>query len=252
MSSFRFGRLWSRLERGGRKLFSTSSAKQRAFNRIFEPKVLFIQGCILAGGFGYSYYRYKSHLEHQEWQANTSEYVKSTGRPQLGGPFTLVDTSGKPVTEAHFRGKWCYYYFGFNHCPEICPAEMEKMCKVVDAVDAKYGEGTLTPIYISVDPGRDSCKEIADYLKDFSPKFVGLTGTPKQIEQATRHWRVYYNVPDLYESREDYLVDHSIMHYLMSPNLEFVAFFSKEYTVPDITRKVVKHIEAYNARTSPF
>ena len=80
------------------------------------------------------------------------------------------------LCQAHLKGKWLLIYFGFTNCPEICPAEMEKVSKAVDEVEAKYGEGTILPVFISIDPERDSAGLIKEFLEDYNPKFVGLVG----------------------------------------------------------------------------
>ncbi|RNF26298.1 cytochrome c oxidase assembly factor, partial [Trypanosoma conorhini] len=120
--------------------------------------------------------------------------VETRGRPALGGPFVLVKTDGEPVTQAEFLGSWTFFYFGFTHCPEICPVELNRMSKVVDAVRARRPKDRILPLFVSCDPRRDSLEAIAEYLSDFHPDFIGLVGTPKQVNDACKSYRIYYSL----------------------------------------------------------
>src|SRR6185312_12588134 len=116
--------------------------------------------------------------------------VTTTGKALIGGPFTLVGKDGKPVTDQDFRGKYMLVFFGFTHCPDICPAELQMVAEALDRLGDKANE--VIPIFISVDPERDTPEVLAAYVKSFGPKFVGLTGSPDQIAAATKAYRVSY------------------------------------------------------------
>lgn len=164
--------------------------------------------------------------------------VAVTGKPDLGGPFVLVNQDGQPVTDATYRGQYLLIYFGFAHCPDICPSELVRIGKVVDETIKTTGNiYELKPIFISVDPNRDSVGVLNHYAQDFHHNIEYLTGTNDQIAKITRFFRVYFSKVDEDEDG-DYLVDHSIVLYLISPEGEFLDFFTQRMQVTDIVNKI--------------
>lgn len=140
--------------------------------------------------------------------ADASSRVESYGKPMLGGPWSLVDASGKPVTSGDFLGKYVLLYFGFTFCPDICPNELVKMARVVNSIDeSKEHVGKVVPMFITLDPYRDTCEQVGAYVADFHPRMVGLTGTPGQVAKAAKAYRVYFSEVDKKEGEEanDYL-----------------------------------------------
>jgi protein SCO1/2 len=167
--------------------------------------------------------------------------VETRGKPALGGPFTLVNTDGEIVSQLDFLGHWTFFYFGFTHCPEICPVELNRMTKVVDEVRRAKPNHKIVPLFVSCDPRRDSLLAIKEYLSVFHKDFVGLVGTPQQVDDACKSYRIYYSVPaDDQNTKEDYLIDHSIAIFLFDPNGQFVEFFGNRYDEKEITAKVTK------------
>lgn len=154
----------------------------------------------------------------------------------LGGPFSLTDHHGRPVTERDFAGRWMLVYFGFTYCPDVCPTELGIMA---DAIDTMGDAGErVTPVLISVDPERDTPEQLADYVSRFHPRMVGLTGTPEQVAEVARAYRVYYakvNRPEMTE----YLVDHSSFMYLVGPDGRVRALFRPE-TAPEAIASAVQ------------
>lgn len=172
--------------------------------------------------------------------------VETRGRPALGGPFVLVNTKGEPVSQAEFLGSWAFFYFGFTHCPEICPVELNRMSHVVDAVRAARPQERIAPLFVSCDPRRDSLEAIDEYLSVFHPDFIGLVGTPKQVNDACRSYRIYYSIPAEEDAeQEDYLIDHSIAIFLFDPQGRFVDFFGNRYDEREITEKVLHYMSEY-------
>jgi len=138
--------------------------------------------------------------------------------------FNLINHKGEKKTKEDFMGKWLLLYFGFTHCPDICPEELEKITDIVSAINEDNKLPDLQPVFVSVDPRRDTPEAMSEYLKDFHPTFVGLTGTEEEIEAAAKSYRVYYSVGPI-DADEDYIVDHSMNMYLMNPRGDFVDFY---------------------------
>jgi cytochrome oxidase Cu insertion factor (SCO1/SenC/PrrC family) len=107
-------------------------------------------------------------------------------------------------------------YFGFTHCPDICPDELDKMAEIIDRVkEATKGENIFLPVFITCDPARDTPQVLREYLREFHPDIIGLTGTYEQVKHVCKQYRVYFSTPKDVTPGEDYLVDHSIYFYLM-------------------------------------
>ena len=114
-------------------------------------------------------------------------------------------------------------YFGFTHCPDICPDELDKMAEIIDKVkEATKDDKAFLPVFITCDPVRDTPEVLGAYLKEFHPDIVGLTGTYEQVKHVCRQYRVYFSTPKDVKPGEDYLVDHSIYFYLMGKNDHFL------------------------------
>ncbi len=147
-----------------------------------------------------------------------------SARALIGGPFTLTDQDGKRVTDQDYRGKYMLVVFGYTTCPDVCPAELQTMANAMDALGAKADQ--VNPIFITVDPERDTVERVAGYVKNFHTRFIGLTGSPEEIKQAARSYRVYYAKAEDKGSATDYLMDHSAFMYLMDPQGEYVTHFA--------------------------
>ncbi|KAJ8245601.1 hypothetical protein GJAV_G00272490 [Gymnothorax javanicus] len=146
------------------------------------------------------------------------ERVEQLKQAAVGqGDFSLLDHTGRRRTKSNFRGSWVLLYFGFTHCPDICPDELEKMSGVVRALDQDPKLPRVQPVFISVDPERDDVPAMARYVKDFHPRLIGLTGTPEEVQQVSRAYRVYYNAGPK-DDDNDYIVDHTVLIYLLSPD----------------------------------
>lgn len=200
---------------------------------------------LIATGAGLIFYydrEKKRHIEDINTASNAVKQGPSAGKAAIGGPFNLVNHDGKSVTDKDFLGKWNLIYFGFTHCPDICPDELQKLAAAVDKIKEKAGI-EIVPVFISVDPERDNVEQVREYVKEFHPKLVGLTGKPDEIKKAARAYRVYYMKTE--EEGSDYLVDHSIIMYLMDPNMGFVKFFGKNNDVDTLTDGIINEIKQY-------
>ncbi len=143
----------------------------------------------------------------------------------LGGPFSLTDQTGKPVTERDYAGRWMLIYFGYSFCPDVCPTELGTMAAALDQL-GPAGE-RVVPVFISVDPQRDTPEHLADYVGRFHPRMQGLTGRPEQVAEAARRYRVYYTKVQRPETT-DYLMDHSSFIYLVGPDGRVRSLFRPE------------------------
>ena len=156
------------------------------------------------------------------------------GAPSIGGPFTLTDHSGKRVTDQDFRGKPTIIYFGFAYCPDVCPTSLLLMQTAVDQLGPQAAS-KVNLLLISVDPERDTPAALKEYVGQFGPTMVGLTGTPDQVAAAAKAFRVYYQkVPG--KGGAPYLVDHSSIFYLMDRNFRFAKHFTHQAKAEDIAR----------------
>ncbi len=148
---------------------------------------------------------------------------EASGRALIGGPFSLVEPSGKRVSDKEFAGRPMLVYFGFTHCPDVCPAGLQVIAAALDRMGDK-AKG-ITPLFITVDPERDTPELLGKYVKSFHPDIVGLSGTPEDIAAVTKAYRVYAKkVPDE-ERPGEYNVDHSSFMYLMDASGAFVKHF---------------------------
>lgn len=139
----------------------------------------------------------------------------------IGGPFTLENGDGKRVTDKDFRGKYILVYFGYTFCPDVCPTTLNAVADAVDRLGPNASR--LQPLFITVDPKRDTPAVVKQYASAFGSKIEGLTGTPDQIAQVAREYRVYYAEHRTGPGPNDYSMDHSSVLYLMSPTGAFIA-----------------------------
>jgi len=169
----------------------------------------------------------------------------AAGKPAIGGPWSLVDLEGKLVTNKSFEGKWLLLYFGFARCPDICPSEMMKVAKVMDTLKEEHPElyKKVVPLFVSVDPARDSLSALKAYARDFHPDYVFLTGSPIQVQKMAKSYRVYVSKAD--ETADgDYLVDHSIVVYFHDDEGELSDCFTQSMRPTDIIEKMVSLLRA--------
>ena len=139
----------------------------------------------------------------------------------LGGPFTLEDGNGKQVSDRDFRGKYMLVYFGYTFCPDVCPTTLNEVADALDRLGPKADR--LQAIFITVDPRRDTAAVVKQYAAAFSPRLLGLTGTPEQIAKVAKEYRVYYAEHRTGPGPDDYSMDHSSILYLMGPDGKFIA-----------------------------
>ena len=158
--------------------------------------------------------------------------VSETGQPQVGGPFTLTNQDGQPVDQTILNGKWTLVFFGFTYCPDFCPTTLATL----NAVQGRLGADAdkLQIVFISVDPERDTPRQLKDYLSSegFPRGVIGLTGTPEQIKQAAQSYRAFYQKVG---EGETYTMNHSLTVYLMGPDGQFRTAIAHDMDPDDAT-----------------
>ena len=169
------------------------------------------------------------------WTWNPVQSAEQKPRPfsfmpvgGIGGAFTLIDHNGKTVTDANFRGRYMLVFFGYTFCPDVCPTALQTIAKVMDLLGAKADK--VQPVFISVDPERDTPKVLKSFMENFHPRMVGLTGSPEQVAAAAKVYRVYFAKAN---DEDEYLMDHSANIYLMGPDGKFVTYFRHGGFTPD-------------------
>ncbi|KAL8770228.1 MAG: hypothetical protein Q9209_004070 [Squamulea sp. 1 TL-2023] len=269
----------------------TSSSSHRAYKTVeqarsqhrtgpFSPRsaVLFLT----VGAGLWLYFRYEKERVERKRIADSS---KGVGKPKVGGKFEMVDQEGRPWTEQNIKGGFTLVYFGFTHCPDICPEELDKMSRIIDLINGPPTSSTapipppppplpttlsksdpsvsptttnpstppvsidpntptpprppILPLFISCDPARDTPSVLKEYLSEFHPSIVGLTGTWQQVKDMCRAYRVYFSTPEGVKPGQDYLVDHSIYFYVMDPDGDFIECIGRQHT-PESGAKIIK------------
>ncbi len=161
--------------------------------------------------------------------------IMLTGAADIGGPFRLIDHTGKRVTEADFKGRYMLLFFGYTHCPDVCPAELQTMGRAMDRLAAKGDK--IVPVFISVDPERDSPAILKGYVAAFHPSMVGLTGSAAEIKAAAKAYKVYYRKqPGAKPGDTKILMDHTSFIYLVGPDGKVVALI-RGGTRPEVLAK---------------
>ncbi len=148
------------------------------------------------------------------------------GANVIGGPFELVDHHGNTVTEADVMDKPSLVYFGYTFCPDICPLDTARNADAVYKLDDQGIE--VQPVFITIDPARDTPEVVAEYVEVFHPRMIGLTGSEAQVKAASQAYKTYYQKQD--SDDEYYLVDHSTSAYFMMPEHGFISHFGRAHT----------------------
>lgn len=161
-----------------------------------------------------------------------------TGEALIGGEFSLHDSKGITFTDKNLKGKYSLVYFGFTHCPDICPTVLTVIGGALDDLNDIERSQTQA-IFISVDPSRDTDEQLDAFVSQFHPKLIGLTGTEKEVEQTAEAFKVYYNkVEQGNFTGDNYLVDHTSITYLMDKNGKYIAHFSAKSSIEEISSKL--------------
>ena len=196
------------------------------------PLTVFIVLSLVTGAVGAASWGY---LRSQSATvADASPPVTDTSPPEeeFGGSFSLIDQFGMRRTDMEFRGRYMLIFFGYTYCPDVCPTTLAVQAEALDKIGARAGR--IVPIFITVDPKRDTPDQLKSYLSAFEarppssrPNFIGLTGTDEEIAKVAEAYRVYYRAHIDGRSAIGYSVDHTGDVYLMNPEGKFVAYYSQ-------------------------
>lgn len=150
--------------------------------------------------------------------------TRTSGTALVGGPFNLVRQDGIRITEKDLQGHYSLIFFGYTYCPDVCPAGLQVMSAALEKLGGRADN--IQPVFITIDPERDTAEVLASYVENFHPRLIGLTGSAEDVARAAKAYRVYYAKAKGEEAGEDYLMDHSSIIYLMGPKGEFVKHFT--------------------------
>ncbi|MAG98831.1 MAG: hypothetical protein CMM08_19330 [Rhodospirillaceae bacterium] len=196
-------------------------------------------------------------IDASEQQARGSGAAPNAGfvpltPPTQGGPFNLIDHRGRAVSDRDYRGSFLLVFFGYTYCPDVCPTELQTISQVLDLLGAEDG-AKVQPLFVSVDPERDTPQVLADYVDAFHPRIVGLTGSAEQIATAARAFHVGYMKLPLPSEDEDegkslaegdeYGMAHSATTYLVGPRGRILATYPRGVAPEDLAGEVRKYLK---------
>ena len=193
----------------------------------------------LAVGFGFSWYLARQQpvkLEAGLWLGDQARALPD---------FELVDHNKRPLVRSDFNGRWSLMFFGFTHCPDICPASMQVMSDMVAAIDDPDVVEDLRIYFISVDPERDTPELLSSYVSYFNPAFTGATAAPEKLLPLTRSLGIRHQISNRVEGSATYDVEHSSSIVLINPQAEFAGLFSAPHDALAMARDMTRIVE-YN------
>jgi protein SCO1/2 len=203
---------------------------------------ILVLAALMLVGIGIWAFVHRDRLERLSSQGE-NQPSKAIAGVTIGGPFTLTNHRGETVTEKSFDGRWRLVFFGFIHCPDICPTKLTNLGMVMELLGDQAAK--IVPIFVTVDPERDTVAVMKDYVAAFDSRLVGLTGSPAQIDAMVKSFRVYaQKVPlkDKPESR-DYTVDHSAYTYIFGPNNEFIDVMAYDLTPEKMAERIRSNLQ---------
>ena len=158
------------------------------------------------------------------WMSQRLDRQQGSGVALVGGPFTMTDQNGRRVTEKDFLGKHMLVFFGYTYCPDICPTELQVMMAALDQLGPDAEK--VQPVFVSIDPARDTPEVMKAYVENFGSRLIGLTGSPEEVAAMAKAYRTYYAKSGDTSSPDAYLMDHSSIIYLMGTDGRFVKHFA--------------------------
>ena len=165
---------------------------------------------------------------------------KQTTGALVGGPFELVDHTGRAVTDEDFRGRFLLVYFGFTTCPDVCPTALQEMTQALDLLGGQGNE--IQPLLVTIDPERDTPAVLADYVAQIHPRLIGLTGSAAQIKAVADGYKVFYAKAESDDG--DYLMDHTSILYLLDREGRYAAHFGHDIPPDDLAKAIQRQLDA--------
>jgi protein SCO1/2 len=191
--------------------------------------LLIASAAVLAGGIAAAMITLKMRTITASAPATVPGEIRIGGDVAIGGPFTLTDQNGHRVSDKDFAGRFMLVYFGYTYCPDVCPTELNTMALALDKLGTRV---RVVPVFITIDPARDTPQALKAYLASFGPAFVGLTGTDDEIATVAKAYRVYYKKGE--GEGDTYLMDHTSLLYLVGPDGKLAALFRTGASPDDI------------------
>ncbi|MEL6648150.1 MAG: SCO family protein [Pseudomonadota bacterium] len=164
------------------------------------------------------------------------------GTAAIGGPFELVSETGETVTDEQVIDQPTLIYFGYTFCPDVCSIDVSRNAVAVDILEEDHGT-IVQPVFISIDPKRDTPEVVADYTEIMHPRMLGLTGSEDQVKAASQAYRTFYKAHDQ-DDDEFYLVDHSTLSYLVFPEQGFAEFFRRDASPEEMAERIQCFVDA--------
>jgi protein SCO1/2 len=207
--------------------------------RLKRTALLSLLALIVGSGVGYI------QIQMAKAPSITGDAPMAVAGADIGGPFTLVDQNGKTVTEKNFGGQYKLIYFGFTYCPAICPTELQKISATLKNIEKNQPDlaAKIQPLFISVDPERDTPAVLKEYVSLYHPRLIGLTGSQAQIDAVKKDYRIYSAKVES-ENSTDYTVDHSSFIYFMGPDDTLLGIYRSTDDAEMITKDIRKQIVA--------
>lgn len=200
-------------------------------------KILLLWITLFIGGATYLGFYLKNQMDQHLQRQALQEKKTNTA---IGGWFSLKDTKGNRVTSNHFQGKYLLIYFGYSFCPDICPTALDNMTEALNALGRDAEK--IQPLFITIDPKRDTESQLESYMKNFHPSFKVLTGTQQDINEAMVTYKVYASIVE--GSSPEYLMDHSSIVYLMDPGGQFMTHFTHQTPGHEMAFKIRELLKA--------
>lgn len=183
-----------------------------------------------------------SHASAQGSTRSAAELMDAVmwNREPIGGTFSLRDQTGKTRTDADFRGQLLLVYFGFTYCPDICPTDLQAISLAMDQLGADAAK--VQPLFVTLDPERDTVEHLAQYVPLFHPRLIGLTGSLSDVGKAADAYRVFYKRVKTGDKPDDYTLDHTAFIYLVDRDGKYLGFFPPGTDAPRLVEMIRPHL----------